>query len=175
MDTLDKWTISIIAAIAVYAGALIVQASGDASPDLHGRNPAIQAAQVIINPELDKKIELARTILIQGNVEKSETLVNSLLEKYRYDGRLYMLKGDILVRRQQPVAAMYEYKEAVEMNPDFLDKKTELFQGKKIKITVEEAMTRIAADLERQPDDIQLRNDRETAYYMKRKIAGSCG
>ena len=174
MDTLDKWTIFIISVIVIYAGALIVRADGDPREDLN-RNPAIQAAQVIINPELDKKIELARTILVQGNVEKSETLVNSLLEEYKYDGRLYMLKGDILVRRQQPVAAMYEYKEAVEMNPDFLDKKTELFQGKKIKITVEEAMTKIASDLERRPDDVQLRNDRETAYYMKRKIAGSCG
>ena len=70
---------------------------------------------------------------------------------FPYEGELYMLKGDILVRRQQPVAAMYAYKEAIGLNPDFLDKKTRQFQGRKIKNTVEEALTAIESGLRAQP------------------------
>jgi tetratricopeptide (TPR) repeat protein len=75
-----------------------------------------------------------------------------------------MLKGDILMRRQQPINAMYAYKEAVELNPDFLDKKTELFQGKKIKVTVEEALAAIESGLNENPDDILLKDHLQTVY-----------
>ena len=86
-----------------------------------------------------------------------------------------MLKGDILMRRQQPIAAMYEYKEAISLNPDFLDKKTKSFQGKKIKVTVDEAMAAIESGLNQNPGNSQLKDDRQAVYFMKRKIAGSCG
>ena len=86
-----------------------------------------------------------------------------------------LILGQWLVRRQQPVAAMYEYKEAIQLNPDFLDKKTKQFQGKKIKVTVEEAMAAIESGLRKDPDDSKLKQDQKTLYFMKRKLAGSCG
>ena len=73
------------------------------------------------------------------------------------------------------VITMYEYKEAISLNPDFLDKKTKEFQGKKIKVTVEEAMTAIETRLQNNPGDDQLKDHRQTVYFMKRKLAGSCG
>jgi len=174
MDKLDKWTVFIISVMILYASGLLIRANGNSYADQY-RQPAPPANQVIINPELDKKIEVARTLLIEDNLDKSEELVNTLIEEYPYEGKLYMLKGDLLMRRQQVIAAMYEYREAVSLNPDFLDKKTKLFQGKKIKITVEEAMAAIESGLQQNPDDSQLKDDRQVGYFMKRKLAGSCG
>ncbi len=174
MDKLDKLTVASVIVLTVYAAVLLATA-----PDRPRANPAEQrrvaSQQYIANPELDNKIRLAKNLMAQDNLDKTETLVNSLINEYPYRGDLFMLRGDILMRRQQPVAAMYEYKEAIELNPDFLDKKTKIFQGKKIRITVEEAMAAIESGLQQQPGDTRLKSDRKTVYYMKRKLAGSCG
>jgi len=85
-----------------------------------------------------------------------------------------MLKGDILVRRQQPVAAMYEYKEAIQLNPDFLDRRPSSFREKD-KGDRREAMAAIESGLRKDPEDSKLKNDQKTLYFMKAETGGSCG
>jgi hypothetical protein len=86
-----------------------------------------------------------------------------------------MVIGDIELRKQDPVAAMEFFRSAIDLNPDFLDKKTEVFQGKKIKATVLEAKALIEKELEANPGNDELSGKRKTVYYMLRRIAGSCG
>ncbi|MHB8811568.1 MAG: tetratricopeptide repeat protein [Desulfobulbaceae bacterium] len=174
MDRLDKWTAFFVLALSCYATVLLISANGT-SQAKEDEKRSQEVRQHVLTPELDSKIQTAKNLLRQENLEKSEALVTTLLGEFPYEGELYMLKGDILVRRQQPVAAMYEYKEAIQLNPDFLDKKTKQFQGKKIKVTVEEAMAAIESGLRKDPEDSKLRNDQKTLYFMKRKLAGSCG
>jgi tetratricopeptide (TPR) repeat protein len=174
MDKLDKLTILSVAMLMLYAAVLLFTAPEKPRVDRTDMR-MVAARQNIANPELDTKIRLAKNLMAQDNLEKTETLVNSLIGEFPYQGELFMLKGDLLMRRQQPVAAMYEYKEAIDLNPDFLDKKTRSFQGKKIRITVEEAMAAIESGLQQKPGNTQLKSDRKTVYYMKRKLAGSCG
>lgn len=174
MDKLDKLTYLSITVLTLY-GAYLLFTAPVMPRALEDDKRRMVAQQYVVNPELDNKIKLAKNLMAQDNLEKTESLVNSLIGEFPYKGELFMLKGDILMRRQQPVAAMYEYKEAINLNPDFLDKKTRIFQGKKIKITVAEAMAAIESDLQQHPGNTQLKNDRETVYYMKRKLAGSCG
>ncbi|GAB4343600.1 MAG: hypothetical protein Kow0089_19490 [Desulfobulbaceae bacterium] len=174
MDSLDKLTILGIAALVIYTAVLLFSTDDQVRAGMDEKKKAAVAVHVL-TPELETKIRTARSLLQQDNLDKSMSLVESLLSQYPYEGELYLLRGDILVRRQQPVAAMYEYREAISLNPDYLDKKTPRFQGKKIKNTVEEAMTAIQAGLVRDPGNSKLKADREVVYYMKRKIAGSCG
>ncbi len=174
MDKLDKITILGVTVLTLYASALLFL-SHDPTQENQTSKRKQPVQQYLINPELNNKIKMAKNLMEQDNLEKTELLVNSLVVEFPYEGKLYMLKGDILMRRQQPIAAMYEYKEAISLNPDFLDKKTELFQGKKIKVTVDEAMAMIVSGLSQNPDNRQLKDDRQAVYFMKRKIAGSCG
>ncbi|RJX20083.1 MAG: hypothetical protein C4563_06825 [Desulfobulbus sp.] len=174
MDKLDKWTIFFVMAMAAYASVLMAQAGGTPEQRKIGTAER-QERQQALTPEVAGRIQLAKNLLIQDNLAKAEPLLETLITEFPYEGELYLLKGDILMRRQQPIAAMYEYKEAILLNPDFLDKKTRQFQGKKIKVSVEEAMTAIDDGLAKKPGDGKLREDRETLYFMKRKLAGSCG
>lgn len=174
LDTLDKWSVLIITLTIIYAAGLLAAANGQSQAgedDLRRQTVSV----LVLNPELDNKIQLAMDLLVRENLDKTEMLVASLLGEFPYEGRLHMLKGDILVRRQQPIAAMYAYKEAVELNPDFLDRKTDLFQGKKIKVTVEEALAEIEAGLGGGQNDIGMKDHLQTVYFMKRKLAGGCG
>lgn len=174
MDKLDKLTIISVIFLAIYASVLLAL-KYDPTKSVREKEDEIAARQHVVTPELKNKLQIAKNLLIQDNLTKSESLVESLIQEYPYEGALYILKGDILMRYQKPIEAMYEYKEAISLNPDFLDKKTKDFQGKKIKVTVEEAMTAIESGLQQNPGDDQLKDHRQTVYFMKRKLAGSCG
>jgi tetratricopeptide (TPR) repeat protein len=85
-----------------------------------------------------------------------------------------MMLGDIFMRRQEPLKAMPEYRQAVDLNPDYLDKNTTLFQGKKLKVAVSEALTGIEKAIRLNQADASINISRKNAYYLQRKIAGSC-
>ena len=85
-----------------------------------------------------------------------------------------MMMGNILMRKQEPIKAMREYKEAIDLNPDYLDKKTPLFQGKKLKIAAGEALAEIEKRIKADPKDEAAKNEKKTIYYLYRKIAGGC-
>jgi tetratricopeptide (TPR) repeat protein len=129
----------------------------------------------VFNPELDRKVKVAKDLLENNNLLKAEELATGLISEYPYDGAPHMVIGDIQLRKQNLVAAMDSYRNGIDLNPDYLDKKTEVFQGKKIKATVLEAKAIIEKDLQENPGNGDLRQKRKTVYYMLRRIAGSCG
>ena len=173
MDRLDKLTIAILVVLASYAAVLMFMEKSRSQQAVI-ENKRSQPAVQYLNPDLDNKIQLAKKFLDDNNLRKAEMLANNLINEFPYDGQPHMIKGDLFMHRQQPIKAMYEFKTAVELNPDFLDKNTKLFQGKKIKVGIEEAQTAIEAGLQVKPEDTQLKEDLKVFYYMRRKLAGSC-
>lgn len=161
---------------------LVVAAVGIAffSPEEPGmtvkKGGGIRQQVLVVSPELDNKLAVAANLLNGGDPGRAGELLDALIAEFPYEGGPHMLKGDLLLRRQQPVAAMLEYRQGVDLNPDYLDKKqAAFFQGKKIKSNLEEARREIEAGLARSPGDPALRRQREVYYYMLRKLAGSCG
>jgi len=174
IDPLDRWSGWAIILLAVWTGALIWQQAGQSGP---GEAAAVgaRASVVYVDPELDRNIEVARNLLAAGRPDESETLINGLLERFPYEGRLHMLLGDIRMHRQDPLAALLAFRRAIDLNPDFLDKRTPLFQGKKIKVSLKEATAALEELARRTPEATELGDYRQTLHYMKRRIAGSCG
>jgi lipopolysaccharide biosynthesis regulator YciM len=174
MDSLDK--ISIIILIVLVAVMVVI------GMDYHGgaESNVSNAAGINRNPagvsEIpDSKIKMLRGLVAGNNIKKAESLLEGMLKEYPYEGEPHMLMGDIMMRRQDPVAAIYSYKEAVDLNPDYVDKKAPLFQGRKIKVAVDEARESINASLSRSPGDRKMKTAKKTMYYLLRRLAGSCG
>lgn len=170
MDRLDKISALAIACLMLWGLFLVVVQLGQPEE----RREA-QEAVVRVDPVLDKKIALAKTLLADNNIEQADKLLAELIASYPFEATPYFLHGDARLYRQDPVGAMLEYRKAVDLNPDFLDKKSNLFQGKKIKKTVEEARGVIESGLAGNSGDAALIAARKVYYYMLRKIAGSCG
>lgn len=172
VDRLDKISALAIAGFVLWAVVLVVVQVGQDND-----RPDIQRplAVVRVDPALDKKITLAKGLLAGNNLEQADKLLTEMIATYPFEAVPYFLKGDAALYRQDPIAAMLAYRKAVDLNPDFLDKKADLFQGKKIKKTVEEAKAVIETGLAAKPGDPALIEARTTYYYMLRKIAGSCG
>jgi len=172
MDRLDKLSILAIIILVASASFLVVVHANDNQ----GQEQFAVRQQVrVFNPELDKKVRVAKDLLENNNLSKAEELAKVLVSEYPYDGAPHMVIGDIALRKQDPVAAMESYRNAIDLNPDFLDKKTEVFQGKKIKATVLEAKDILEKELAASPGNNDLNGKRKTVYYMLRRIAGSCG
>lgn len=175
MDWLDRLSIWAIVILIISSFAVIVGHVGEARQDRTMRQGTAAADAVVSNAERDGMLKLARNLMESGNPDKAELLARELIGKYPYDGQAHMVMGDILMRKQEPLRAVFEYREAIDMNPDFLDKKTSLFQGKKIKNAVSEALAEIDRKVRLAPDDESLKKERKTIYYLQRRIAGSCG
>ena len=173
MDNLDKYSaISIVLLIILSTTLIFYQVS---SGEADNRNIMAARQYAPPNPELEKKVQIASTLMENSNLDKAGVLIEELISQFPYDGSPYMMLGDLRIRQQAPIKAMLAYREAVDLNPDYLDKKAPDFQGKKIKNTVNEARHLIKVELNKNSADKDLRSYRKTVYYMLRKIAGSCG
>ena len=175
MDRFDRISIGVVLVLVLGSGALIYGHRGDAKRDRSAQQRMQAANPAVSSGTLDNSVRLARNLIEAGNLSQAETLVRDLKKGNPYQAELSMLMGDLLMRRQDPVGAMHEYKEAIELNPDYLDKKTPLFQGKKLKVAVGEAKTEIENRLRQDPENGSLKQEKRTIYYLYRKIAGSCG
>jgi tetratricopeptide (TPR) repeat protein len=147
---------------------------GEAKPDRHEQQRIAAADTSSEHVETENTIKLIKNIIEADNLDQAEILIENLMQKYPYEGEPHMLMGDILMRRQEPVKAVLEYKEAIGLNPDYLDKKTPLFQGKKLKVAVGEALAEVDKRMRLNPSDESMKNNRKTIYFLQRKIAGSC-
>lgn len=175
LDRLDRAALLVLVFLIVAALGLIVFHPGQVAQATK-RDRGVRQSVVVINPELDKKLAAANTLLNGGDPVKAGQMLDALIVEFPYEGGPHMLKGDLLLRIQKPVEALLEYRQGVDLNPDYLDKKMpEVFQGKKVKSTLVEARLVIEIGLARTPGDATLREQRKVLYYMLRKVAGSCG
>lgn len=175
LDRLDRVSLAVLAVLIISALALIFFQPG-AADKVVKKGSGLRQNVVVVSPELDKKLATAVALLNGGDQAKAGELLDALMIEYPYEGGPHMLKGDLCLRRQQPIEAMLEFRQGVDLNPDYLDKKIPaVFQGKKVKNTLEEARLAINAGLASNPGDATLQKQREVLYYMLRKVAGSCG
>ena len=158
MDKLDKLSLLAIIILGVSASFLVVVSANDTqSQDRY----VVRQQVSVFNPELDKKVKVARSLMDNNNLLKAEELATALISEYPYDGAPHMVIGDIQLRKQDPVSAMDSYRNGIDLNPDYLDKKTEVFQGKKVKATVMEAKAVIDNDLKVNPGNGELKQKRK--------------
>lgn len=174
MDRLDRLSAACLVVLVLWSLVLVWRQSASEQPAQPSGRPLV-AAIGPSNPDLDRKIAMAKDLLAAENLAKAEELISGLLQEAPFEGAPHILMGDLHMRRQDPVQAMFAYRAGIDLNPDFLDKRTPVFQGKKIKAAVGEARKAILEGLNKDPSDQRLKEARTTLYYMQRRIAGSCG
>jgi lipopolysaccharide biosynthesis regulator YciM len=176
MDRLDRISIWAIVILIISSSALISHHMGEARTERKDSQRMSASVSQVVNPEVANNSKIIKNLMESSNLIKAESLAKEMIEKYPYEGELRMLMGDIFVRKQEIVKAVEEYKSAVDLNPDYLDKKiTALYQGKKLKRVVSEALLEIEEKSKINPQDESLGKFRKDIYYLQRRIAGSCG
>lgn len=173
MDRLDRFSILAIIILLISFLAIMTNHMGEAKP---GRNNQEKTASdpSVVYSKIEQDIMAVKDLIEGGNLTKAELLTKELIQKYPYEGEPRLMMGDIHMRKQQPVMAVLEYKEAVDRNPDYLDKQTPFFQGKKIAVAVKEAISEIERRIKENPEDAAVKKYRKRIYYLQRRIAGGC-
>jgi hypothetical protein len=175
MDRFDKAAVAALIVLGIASSAVIMGHRVEPKPVQNKLQQMAAQEDPAARVELEGAGKLIRNLLEAGNLAQAETLISELIRKHPYQGEPRMFMGDLLMRRQEPVRAMYEYKQAIDLNPDYLDRKTPLFQGKKLKVAVGEALIEIEGRIKRSPADESLKREKKVIYYFYRRIAGSCG
>jgi cytochrome c-type biogenesis protein CcmH/NrfG len=175
MDRFDKISATVLVVLGLASSVVIMGHRGEVKPDQNKVQRLAAQEDPAARQELENAGKLVRNLLEAGSLSQAEVLIGELIRKHPYQGEPHMLMGDLLMRKQEPVRAMYEYKQAIDLNPDYLDKKTPLFQGKKLKVAVGEALVEIEGRIKKDAGDESLKREKKVIYYFYRRIAGSCG
>ncbi len=174
MDRLDR--ISVMAIIGLVLGMIGVAIFHRSEARVVGPKAAsFRFPQVAPQAsEIRLQLKKIRALIENHSLKKAEALASQLLRQYPMEGEPRMLLGDVYMRGQRLTKALYAYRDAIDRNPDYLDKNTRDFQGKKLKHVVAEGISEIEKRSENEHDDQQLRKDKKLIYYLQRRIAGSC-
>lgn len=175
MDRLDRISLWAIVLLVISSSALISHNLGEAKLERARQNTNAVSESSRVRDEVEKRSKEIAGIIEGNSLKRAEALVQDMVRRYPYEGGPRMLMGDIAMRRQQPMKAALEYAEAVDLNPDYLDRKTSSFQGKKLKIAAAEALDEVERKLKTSPHDESLKRTKRLIYYLQRRIAGSCG
>jgi tetratricopeptide (TPR) repeat protein len=70
--------------------------------------------------------------------------------------------------------SLASYRQALDREPDYIDKKSPLFVGKDIKRHVDEAQEKLQREATLKPDDASIKKALDELLYVKRRLAGGC-
>lgn len=173
VDGLDRWAGTAIVVLGLVLIFLITTL--DTAATVKRQADAAGPSTPATSPEYAAMSKTAAQLLAAGNMDRLKPLLDELIAKSPYQAEPFMLLADYHVRRQEPVAAMHAFRQALDLNLDYLEKKNPRYQGKKIRNTVREAEDAINIALAENPADPAMRENRRAVYYMLRKLAGGCG
>jgi tetratricopeptide (TPR) repeat protein len=170
MDRLDRAGAGAVALLLSGAAALALtrapeEQAAPAPPAAAARAPSP------IEPDLTK----ARELMESGSLDRAEQLVAEALARSPREPAAHLLRGELHLRRQDPLAAVLELREAVDLEPDYLDRRTPRFEGKKIKAAVGEAASELKRQLDAGKGTDALSPAKKAIHHLTRKMAGSCG
>jgi tetratricopeptide (TPR) repeat protein len=176
VDWLDKLSIAAIAGIAVVTIGML------ASHELMERrqhNPGGEAkteeSPYALQMEEDARLFAeVRTLEEQGRYQEAMAEVKGIMENYPEKPTSYVYLGRMHFKQGELAQSIAYYRQAVEMEPDYVDERTPLFIGEEIKEIVEEGREKFGREKELKPDDQQVRDALKHIYYLQSRLAGGC-
>ena len=173
MDKLDRVSIFAIIILLLSSLALMTDHMGEARSvrDDHKKEASNNTVDV---SEIENEVKAIKVLIEGGKLGQAEMLTKELIQENPHEGGPRLIMGDIFMRKQEPIMAVLEYKEAIDINPDYLDRQTSIYQGKKMEIAVKEALSEIERNLGKNPEDAIMKKHRKNVYYLQRRLAGGC-
>jgi tetratricopeptide (TPR) repeat protein len=177
MDRLDKIS---IAAIAVLVMATIGMLSNrEISKRQHGHNPGSESEggknSYALQIEMDRKIyQEVASYQKQGLHAKAMAKLEDVMKKYPQRPRSHVYMAQLHLKQGELASAIHEYRQAVEMEPDYVDERTPLFIGNEIKELVVEAREKFGREKKLRPQDKIVKIALNDVYYLQSRLAGGC-
>lgn len=176
MDWLDKLSIAAILGLALATLAML--ANHEIMKRRH-HNPGVvpkeEKSSHILQMEIDKGIY--REVISykeRGLYDQAIVKLEDIMKNYPEKSLSYVYLADIHIKQGKLGDAIHNYRRAVEMEPDYVDKRTPLFIGDKIKELVKEARQKFGREKALRPKDKEVRRILKDVYYLQSRLAGGC-
>jgi tetratricopeptide (TPR) repeat protein len=171
---LDRFDlVNIVAAAAFLVAGLGIAASGGGENE--AVRPAVSRTQAAPPPpSYYAGLDRARALFDAGQFGQSVSALGKLASEFPAQPDIHALMGQAYSSLNDYPSAMKEYRTALQMEPEYVDKKSGRFIGKRIKATVKEGMALAKAGLAKDKDDAASRAALSDAYYLERMLAGGC-
>jgi tetratricopeptide (TPR) repeat protein len=176
MDRLDKMSVAAVAVFTLIIVGMLAN-NGITKTQAHNPEPAAkgQQASYALQMEMDKKI-YQEVISYKNKGLHAEAMaeLEDVIDKYPERPRSYVYLAQLYLEQGKLGDAIHNYRQAVEMEPDFVDERTPLFIGDKIKGLVTEGREKFAREKALKPEDKGVKLALKDIYYLQSRLAGGC-
>ena len=176
MDWVDKLSIGAIAGITLITigmltnHAILKKQQGNANVET-----VEEKAAYALQMDRDKKIyKEVVSLKDQGLYAKAMAGLNDIIEKYPENSLSYVYMAELYLKQGNLGNCIHSYRRAVEMEPDYVDERTPLFIGTKIKKLVTEGREKFGREKSLKPKDKEVRKVLKDIYYLQSRLAGGC-
>jgi len=166
--------LGLAAAAALCAAAVVVVVTS--VPDEAAVFKRVSSRSLPAAPAADPgpKLGAARRLIDAGQAKEAVGVLAELAKSNLADPAIHAMLGEAGARLQDYPQSMMEYRLTLQMDPEYVDKKSAKFIGSRIKVAVKEAMSCSKAILRDKPDDGVAKSTLKDAYYLERMLAGGC-
>jgi tetratricopeptide (TPR) repeat protein len=129
------------------------------------------AIELELNREAYKEVVSA---MEQGQLEEASSRLDEAIQKYPGRSFSHIMMARLSLKKGGMADAIGNYRQAVEKDPDYIDKKTPLFVGEEIKVLVKEGLEKFSREKKLRPDDQSVQQALKDVYYLQRRLLGGC-
>lgn len=177
MDRTHKLTIALVAALSIVVTIMLVQNDilRQKQKKLEGNRREAFLKQYEVKIAENAKIYKDVVGLIEkGNHSEALAQLDVISEKHPDNPQTLIYRAQIQVGLGKLAEPIQSYREAIGIEPGYIDKKTPLFIGKEILKLVDEAKVKLNREIKLKPNDRTLRIALENSYYLLRRLKGGC-
>ncbi len=176
MDWLDKLSIAAIAGLVLITSGMLVNQE---ITKRRQNNPGVVAKEEKLSNnlqlEMDKKIyQEVINYKKQGLYAEATAKLKDIMKRYPEKPLSYLYMAELYLEQGKLGDAIHSYRRAVEMEPDYVDEKTSVFIGNKIKDLVKEGREKFGREKALRPKDREIRKILKDVYYLQSRLAGGC-
>lgn len=88
--------------------------------------------------------------------------------------RALLWRGQLRYELGEIADSLASYRQAIDKEPGFIDKKSPLFAGTRIRQHMEESQAKLQREQTLKPGDSSIKKALEELLYIKRRLAGGC-
>ena len=176
MDRFDKFNITILVLISLITiGMLVNQEIINRRLGVGDAEAAEMALYYAEKMALNAKIyEEVISLKEQELYDEAMTKLQEVMKTYPGKPQSHVYLAQLSLKSGKLADTIYNYRLAVEKDPDYMDKKTPLFIGHEVKELVKESLPKFGREKELKPKDKTVRNALKDLYYLQRVLAGGC-
>jgi tetratricopeptide (TPR) repeat protein len=172
---LDKFDIINISAAAVLAAAAVFYCvAGEGNTAAADSIAAARSGRIKADPDMAPKIAAAKVLMQSGQMREAARELKDLCRKDPFDASAHALLGQACSSLQDYPLAVKEYRMCLELDADYVDKKSGKFIGNGINCMLSECKPQLESELSKNPGDKQASGAIRDVHYLERMLAGGC-